>query len=98
LPDAFSMFVFDSTAAFPLITTDDPTGADALFLFDIHQGAGEISVYAPDQTGFSVSAVPAQAIPEPSSIALLLAGAAAWLAKGGSRGARRRSIRSLLGS
>ncbi len=84
LPDAFSMFVLDPTATSAVITTDDPTGADALWVFDLGEGANGIRTYAPDQAGFSVSAVPAQ-MPGPSPLALLLAGAAAWLAGGRSR-------------
>lgn len=84
LPDAFSMFALDPTATSAVITTDDPTGANALLLFNLGEGANGIRTYASDQTGFSVSAVPAQ-IPGPSPLALLLAGAAAWLASGGSR-------------
>jgi hypothetical protein len=84
VPDAFSMFVLDPTATSAVITTDDPTGADALWVFNLGEGAKGIRTYAPDQAGFSVSAVPAQ-MPGPSPLALLLAGAAAWLAGGRSR-------------
>jgi hypothetical protein len=80
VPDAFSMFVLDSAAASTVITTNDPTGADALFLFSIGQGAGGINVFAPAETGFSVSAAPPRTAPEPSLAALLLGGAAAWFA------------------
>lgn len=78
LPDAFSMFVLDSAAISTVIATNDPTGADALFLFSIGQGAGGISVYAPTQIGFSVSAAPPRTAPEPPLAALLLGAAAAW--------------------
>lgn len=88
VPDAFSMFVLDSTAATAVVTTDDPTGANALFLFNIGQGAGGVNVYAPAQTGFSISAAPPRTVPEPSVPASLLGGAAAWFAYW----CRRRSI------
>jgi hypothetical protein len=80
VPDAFSMFILDSTATTPVITTDDPTGANALFLFSIGQRATGINVFAPEQTGFSVNAAPVQTAPEPGSIALMLVGAAALFA------------------
>jgi hypothetical protein len=83
LPDAFSVFVLDSTGAFPLITTDDPTQADALFLFNLGQGPEGLTVFAVDQSGFTVDAssapIPA---PEPGIAALLLVGAMALLALG----------------
>jgi hypothetical protein len=81
-PDAFSMFVLDSTATFALITTNEPTGSDALFLFNIGQGSAGLNVYTADQSGFSVSAVPVQTAPEPGPLALLLAGAVALFARG----------------
>ena len=77
-PDAFSMFVLDSTASAPLITTDDSTGADALFVFSIGQGAAGLTVFAPDQRGFSITATPEQqSVPEPGPLALLSVGAMA---------------------
>ena len=81
-PDAFSMYVVDSTATLPLITTDDPTGASALFLFNIGQGSEGLTVYTPDQAGFSVSASsPPSPAPEPGTLFLLLAGAMALFAR-----------------
>jgi hypothetical protein len=77
------VFVLDSTGAFPLITTDDPTQADALFLFNLGQGPEGLTVFAVDQSGFTVDAssapIPA---PEPGIAALLLVGAMALLALG----------------
>ena len=80
LPDAFSFFVLnpDPNAVNPfLITTDDPTGANALFLYSIGQGTDGLSVFTPDQSGFSFTVAPAQAAPEPASLALVVAGFAA---------------------
>jgi len=79
LPDAFSMFVFDASGIVPLITTDDPTGANAVFLFDIGQGFGGMNVYTAAQAGFSVSATAVSPVPEPGPLPLLLAATAAWL-------------------
>ena len=83
LPDAFSMLVLDSTGSSPLITTDDPTQADALFLFNLGQGPEGLTVFTVDQSGFTVDAssapIPA---PEPGILALLLAGAMALFAWG----------------
>lgn len=87
-PDAFSMFVLDPSATLALITTDDPTGADALFLSNIGQGPQGLTVYAADQAGFSVSASsPSTPVPEPGVLWLLVAGAMAFFAPM-SRGAR----------
>lgn len=74
LPDAFSFFVLDSSASFPLITTNAPGGSDALFEFDITGlGTGGLSVFTPDQAGFSIDVVPVGSAPEPGSLALLAA-------------------------
>jgi len=81
VPDAFSVAVLDASATSPLVTTNDPTGASALFLFDIGQGFQGMTLYRVDQEGVSVSAEPAQPVPEPASAALLLAGAAALLVR-----------------
>jgi hypothetical protein len=82
-PDAFSMFVLDSTATLPLITTDDPTTANALFLFNLGQGSAGLTAYTADQAGFSVSASSSPTpAPEPGILPLLLAGAMALFARG----------------
>jgi hypothetical protein len=83
LPDAFSMFVLDSTGSSPLITTDDPTQADALFLFNLGQGPEGLTVFTVDESGFTVNAssVPTPA-PGPGTLASLLAGAMALFAWG----------------
>jgi hypothetical protein len=73
-PDAFSFFILETDVVTPLITTNDPTGADALFLYNIGQGTQSLNVYAPDQTGVSINVIAAQSAPEPGSLALLVAG------------------------
>ena len=81
-PDAFSFFVLDSLAIFPLITTDAPGGSDALFEFDITGlGAEGLSVYTPDQSGFSIQVSAPAGIPEPGSLALLVAGFSAFFVR-----------------
>jgi hypothetical protein len=73
-PDAFSFFVLDSSATFPLITTNAPGGSDALFEFDITGlGTAGLNVYTPDQSGFSIQ-VSTPGVPEPGSLALLAVG------------------------
>ena len=76
VPDGFSFFIFETDVLTPLITSNGP--ADALFLDNIGQG---LSVYTPDQTGFSIQVTPAQSAPEPVSLALLAAGLVALSAR-----------------
>src|SRR5205823_9749472 len=81
-PDSFSFFVLDSSAVFPLITTNAPGGSDALFEFDITGlGANSLNVYTPDQSGFSIQVSAPGGIPEPGSLALLAAGFSAFFAR-----------------
>jgi hypothetical protein len=81
-PDAFSFFVLDSSATLPLITTDAPGGSDALFEFDFSgQGIGGLSVYTPDQTGYSIEVSSPGTAPEPGSLALLAGGIMALLVR-----------------
>jgi hypothetical protein len=76
-PDSFSFFVLT-----PLITTDEPLGSNALFLFNLGQGAQGLTVYnpilLPDQI-FSIEVTPAPGAPEPGTLALLAAGFGAML-------------------
>lgn len=90
LPDGFSLVVLDSSGILPLITTNDPTGANSLFLFSIGQGSAGLEVFTADQQGFVVSATPIQSLPEPSSMALVLCGALVWLSRVRSRWVTRR--------
>ena len=84
LPDALSVFVLDSTATFPLITTNDPTQADALFLFNLGQGPEGLTVFTVDQSDFTVNAssAPTPALEPGIQSALLLAGVIALFARG----------------
>jgi hypothetical protein len=66
-PDSFSVFLFDVSGA-PLVTTNDPTGSNALFRSDIGLVDG-LSVYSGANFSVSVST-----IPEPSSFMLAAAG------------------------
>ncbi len=80
LPDGFSMYVLDSSGLLPLIATDDPTGAGALFLYSFGQGSRGMSVFGVDQQGFTVNATAGpNPAPEPGIPSLLLAGAIALL-------------------
>ncbi|PTQ83144.1 hypothetical protein C8R21_102147 [Nitrosospira multiformis] len=69
LPDAFSFFLLDSSGL-PLVTTNDPTGANALFLLNIGSD-NRLEIYWGD--GFSVIASP---IPEPYPVTLFITGLA----------------------
>lgn len=74
-PDSFSFFLLDSSAIFPLITTNAPGGSDALFEVDMTGlGAAGLSVYTPDQSGFSIQVSTPGVMPEPGSLALLIVG------------------------
>jgi len=86
-PDAFSFFILGTDLITPLITTNDPTGANALFVYSIGVGSQGLSVYSPEQTGFSFRVDPVRSVPEPATLLLLAAGLAAW-------SARRRLARS----
>jgi len=69
IPDAFSFFILDSNLM-PLVSTDDPSGGDALFALDLTgTGSGNLSVYASPQASWSITPVP-----EPDSLALMLIG------------------------
>jgi hypothetical protein len=78
-PDSFSFFVLDSSATFPLITTNAPGGSDALFEFDsTGLGATGLSVYTPE-SGYSIQVTAVAApIPEPGSLALVAVGLVAF--------------------
>lgn len=87
--DAFSFFVLDPVTLFPLFSTTDPTGADALFAFNIDGTAsGDLYVHDTAFSDISWSVKPATAVPEPGTLWLLAAGAAAIGLQ------RRRAVRS----
>jgi PEP-CTERM motif len=71
-PDGFSFFILDADLDF-LVTTNDPS--NALFLYNIvGPGSDGLNVFVPDQEGFSFAVTPARSVPEPTSLALLVAG------------------------
>ena len=67
-PDAFSMFLLDPDLL-PLVTTSDPSGANALMAIDITAFA--LTPEAFEATGINVSVQP---IPVPGAIVMLLSG------------------------
>jgi len=78
-PDSFSFFLLDAAGVSPLITTDAPGGSNALFQFDITGfGAEGLTVYTPVESGFSVLADTGTTVPEPGSLALLVAALGAF--------------------
>lgn len=68
-PDAFSLFLLDANTGLPLVTTNDPTGADALLLFNIGE-ADPFMVYT--AAGVTVTAAPVSEVPAPSPFLLTL--------------------------
>jgi hypothetical protein len=69
-PDGFSLFLLDPATGNSLITTTDPTGANALFLWS-SDAPSLISVF--EGTGIDVAVT---AVPEPDTLALFCVGAA----------------------
>lgn len=72
VPDAFSLFLLEPTTLVPLFSTSDPTGSDALLLFNIDGSAvGVLNAYlAPGQ---EVSVQVSQ-VPIPACLPLFAAG------------------------
>lgn len=80
LPDSLSVFLLDPLSGLSLFATSDPTGADALFRFDIDGAAsGALSVFAAGGQEVVVRVTPQQAVPEPSTALLLAVGIAGAL-------------------
>lgn len=77
IPDAFSVFLLDSSGS-TLFPTTDPTGADALFAVDIDgTSTGNLNVYLADSgitSPVTWSVNSSSTVPEPSVIFLLAAG------------------------
>ena len=69
LPDAFSLFLLDATTLLPLVPTSDPTGADALLLYNIGD-PDPLAVYSGD--GFTIAVEPAQVVSAPETLVLML--------------------------
>jgi hypothetical protein len=68
LPDTFALFILDSTATNSLLTTTDPTGADALFTLQIDGTPGGILDVYNSTPSITAAVTP---VPLPSSIGLL---------------------------
>jgi hypothetical protein len=74
LPDAFSFFLLDAATGLPLYATADPTGANALFQYDVGQ-SDPLHIYST-----TVTEIPNQA-PEPGTSWLFAIGLLiAWVA------------------
>ena len=71
LPDSFSAFLLDPSTFLPIFTTNDPTGSDALFLYDF-TGVGDsgLAVYSSSVTTSDSQ----NAVPEPGTFWLLGSG------------------------
>jgi hypothetical protein len=80
--DSFSFFILDTDLVTPLITTNDPTGANAIFQLSFGLGEQGLLVYTADQADFSIAVVPQpSAVPEPGTLALLVVGIMALSAR-----------------
>ena len=75
-PDEFSFFLTNPTNTGTVVTTSDPTGANALFILDLDGTAGNaLTVFTPRTPGVSYTVNPARlTVPEGSSFALFLPG------------------------
>ena len=71
-PDAFSLFVLDSTGA-PLGISTDPTGANSLFLLNIGNTQG-LQLFDSTVVNLTAQAEPAGTVPEPRSAFLVAIG------------------------
>lgn len=65
-PDAFSFFLLDPTTWLSLVTTSDPTGANALFLYSIGE-PNPLTIYDSPEVTVSVPSVP-----EPPTVLLMV--------------------------
>ena len=83
LPDTFSVFLLDPVAQLSLVETSDPTGANALFLYEIGRG---LTVYQAIAGGVTVEATVRGEVPEPSTLPLMVLGSLyMWLRRQRSR-------------
>jgi hypothetical protein len=70
-PDGFSLFLLDHATGLSLVTTSDPTGANALFLWSL--GTSTVpDVYSSDTVHVTTELV--NAVPEPSTLPLAVVG------------------------
>jgi hypothetical protein len=74
IPDSFSFFLIDPSTGLSLVSTSDPTGANALLLYGVGD-ANPLAVYESAEV-----TVIATAVAEPGGLALLFAGAFALMA------------------
>lgn len=71
-PDEFSFFLTNSANTDTLVTTSDPTGANALFVLDLRGGATPaLTVFASRTQGVNYSVT---AVPEPTTFAFAITG------------------------
>jgi hypothetical protein len=79
LPDAFTVFLLDPLSGLPLFATTDPTGANALFQYDIDGTTlGSLRVFEASKQEITLSIEQArQSVPEPATWTLLLLAALA---------------------
>lgn len=71
-PDALSLFFLDSASGLSMFSTSDPTGANALFLWNIDGSLmGGLSIYQAAEMVASAQPGAAQ-VPEPGSVLLIL--------------------------
>ena len=75
-PDEFSFFLINAANLGSVVSTSDPTGADALFILDLNGiGNGALTVFTPRTAGVAYTVTPAQqSVPEPSSIVFVAFG------------------------
>lgn len=73
-PDSFSFFLLNPTTNLSLVSTSDPTGANALFVLDLDGSPqGRLSVYSVSGGQAAAFVTP---VPEPSMLLLMLTGLA----------------------
>jgi hypothetical protein len=70
IPDSFALYVLADDLVTPLITTDDPTGANALLQYDL---GVDLTVFRPDQSDFDIVVSRVVDVPEPPVLLLLVA-------------------------
>ena len=76
-PDAFSFFVLNPLTGLPLFSTSDPTGADALFVFNIG-AASPLQIHSSSAVSLRIDEPTAVSAPS-TALLLLLAGFAALI-------------------
>lgn len=74
LPDTLSFFLLAPDTGWPLFDTTDPTGAGSLFTLQIDDGGAVLSVYDPVGSGLPAAQWAVTAVPEATSLWMLLAG------------------------